>query len=101
MFLSSIVAIFNDQLSNLSNRCASWRDKKKKRYEFYQLHKYVSSLDQNTYEKEIGVVQFSEEMDECVQWKKQKQWMMENKVDVEAEFPEKVKEMDEKMEKIV
>ena len=100
MFLSSIVAIFYEQFSNLSETIATRKYKKKKRTEFYELHRYVIGLDKNTYQKEISVVQFSEKMNECIQWKKQTQWLEENHVDVEAEFPEKVKEVDEMMEKL-
>ena len=100
MFLSSIVIIFFEQFGNASKKLLTWRRNKKKRRDFYELHRYISSLDKNVYHREIGVVQFPENMGECVQWKKQKHWMEENHVDVESEFPQKVKENDEMMEKL-
>jgi hypothetical protein len=39
-------------------------------------------------------------MELCVQWKIGAHWMKQNHVDVEAEFPGKVKENDEMMEKL-
>ena len=64
------------------------------------LHRYVSQLDEKAYEKEISIVQFTEKLNMCVQWKREVHWMKQNEIDVATEFAAKVKEMDEMLEKL-
>ena len=100
LFVVSFSVIFHGQFTNATKFLFRKNDNKKNTSEFSDLHAFVSKLDKNSYEKVIEVVQYPEQMDECIQWKKQAKWMKKCKVNVEAEFPDKIKEVDEIMKKL-